>query len=93
MPFPLKVFMILFYLKKLDTLRERRPPWPRQIIHSHIVHCKVLSLGGERLPPKKNKTQKKQKQKTKKQQIWIITCTTIWACYDYYGVFSIIYSS
>ena len=48
-------------LIKLEALRECRPPWPRQIIHSHTAYRKMLSLGGERLspphppPPKKNK--------------------------------------
>ena len=27
------------------------------------------------------------------QRFWIITCTTIWICYHYYGVFLLIYSS
>ena len=25
---------------KLEALRERRPPWPRQIITDYIAHCK-----------------------------------------------------
>ena len=49
--------------------------------YSHIVHCKMLSLGCERLPtPLKKK-------KKKKKRFWIITFTTIWVCYHYYGVF------
>ena len=43
---------------QLEALRESRPPWPRQIIHSHIAHCKMLSLGGERLPPPPSKKKK-----------------------------------
>ena len=54
----------------------------------------MLSLGGERLPPPpppptphtKKKTKKKKKKK-KREKFWIITCTTIWECHHYYGVF------
>ena len=51
--------------------------------YSHMPTVKMLSLGGERLtapppPPKKKK-------KTRKG-VWIITCTTIWFSYRYYGV-------
>ena len=35
---------------KLEARRERRPPW-RQIIISILPTVKMLSLGGERLPP------------------------------------------
>ena len=35
----------------LEALRERRPPWPRQIITPILPTIKMLSLGGERLPP------------------------------------------
>ena len=42
----------------------------------------MLSLGAERLPTP-----------TTTKKFWIITCTTIWICYDYYGVFLLIYSS
>ena len=38
----------------------------------------MLSLGCERLPTPLKK---------KKKRFWIITCTTIWVCYHYYGVF------
>ena len=65
----------------LEALRERRPPWPRQIITLILPTVKMLSLGCERLPtPLKKK-------KKKKKRFWIITCTTIWVCYHYYGVF------
>ena len=62
---------------KLEALRERRPPWPRQIITPILSTVKMLSLGCERLPthPKK------------KKRFWIITFTAIWVCYHYYGVF------
>ena len=65
---------------KLESLRERRPPWPRQIITLMLPTVKMLSLGCERLltPLKKKK---------KKKRFWIITFTTIWVCYHYYGVF------
>ena len=33
---------------KLEVLRERRPPWPRQIITPILCNVKMLSLGGER---------------------------------------------
>ena len=36
--------------KKLEALRERRPPWPRQIITLILPTVKMLSLGCERLP-------------------------------------------
>ena len=39
---------ILHY--KLEALRERRPPWPRQIITLILPTVKMLSLGCERLP-------------------------------------------
>ena len=64
---------------KLEALRERRPPSPRQIITLILPTVKMLSLGCERLPtPLKKK---------KKKKFWIITCTTIWVCYHYYGGF------
>ena len=57
--------------------------------YSHILPTvKMLSLGCERLPPLPLKKKKK-----KKKKIWIITCTTIWVCYHYYGVVLLIYSS
>ena len=74
-------------LCKLEALRERRPPWPRQIITPILSTAKMLSLGCERLPtPLKKK-------KKKKKRFWIITFTTIWVCYHYCGVFLLIYSS
>ena len=36
-------------IKQLEALRERRPPWPRQIITPIFPTVKMLSLGGERL--------------------------------------------
>ena len=41
---------------QLEALRERRPPWPRHIITPILPTVKMLSLGGERLPPTKKKT-------------------------------------
>ena len=35
---------------KLEALRERRPPWQRQIITLVLATVKMLSLGCERLP-------------------------------------------
>ena len=47
---------------KLEALRERRPPWPRQIISLILPTVKMLSLGCERLPtPLKKKKKKKKK--------------------------------
>ena len=66
--------------EKLEALRERRPPWPRQIITLIFNTVKMLSLGCERLPTPLKK-------KKKKKRFWIITFTTIWVCYHYYGVF------
>ena len=74
--------------KKLEALREHRPPWPRQIITPILPTVKMLSLGCERLP-----THLRKKKKKKKKKFWIITFTTIWVCYHYYGVFLLIYSS
>ena len=42
-------------LRKLEALRECKPPWPRQIITPILPTVKMLSLGGERLPPFKKK--------------------------------------
>ena len=39
----------------LEALRERRPPWPRQIITLILPIVKMLSLGCERLPPPPSK--------------------------------------
>ena len=36
----------------LGALRERRPPWLRQIITPILDTVKMLSLGGQRLTPK-----------------------------------------
>ena len=66
---------------KLEALRDRRPPWPRQIITLILPTVKMLSLGCERLPTPLTKKKKK------KKRFWIITCTMIWICYHYYGVF------
>ena len=88
------IYRLCHYVYKLEALRERRPPWPRQIITPILPTVKMLTLGGERLlplplpPPKK----KKKKKKKKKEKFWIITCTTIWVCHHYYGVFLLIYS-
>ena len=51
--------------KNLEALRERRPPWPRQIITLILPTVKMLSLGCERLPPPPLKKKKK------KKKIWI----------------------
>ena len=37
---------------ELEALRERRPPWRRQIITPILLTVKILSLGVERLTPK-----------------------------------------
>ena len=50
---------------------------------SLLPYCPLLT-GGERLPPHPPPPTKKKKKKKKKKRI--ITCTTIWVCYDY-GVF------
>ena len=47
-------------MQQLEALRERRPPWPRQIITPILSTVKMLSLGCERLPtPLKKKKKKK----------------------------------
>ena len=53
--------------------------------YSHIAHCKNVE-------PWLWKTTHHPKKKRKKR-FWIITSTTIWVCYHYYGVFLLIYSS
>ena len=47
--------------EKLEPLRERRPPWPRQIITLIFNTVKMLSLGCERLPTPLKKKKKKKK--------------------------------
>ena len=76
-----KAEMQSYIICKLEALRERRPPWLRQIITLILPTVKMLSLGCERLPT------------PLKKKFWIITCTTILVCYCYYGVFLLIYSS
>ena len=48
---------------KLEALRERRPPWPRQVITPILPTVKMLSLGCERLPTPLKKKKKKKKKK------------------------------
>ena len=43
---------------QLEALRERRPPWPRQIITPILSTVKMLSLGCERLPDPLKKKKK-----------------------------------
>ena len=45
-----KMNMDIGYYIQLEALRERRPPWPRQIITLILPTVKMLSLGCERLP-------------------------------------------
>ena len=68
------------YIDKLEALRERRPPWSRQIIALILPTGKMLSLGCERLPPHSPPPPTKKKKKEKKKGFSIITCTTIWVC-------------
>ena len=57
-------FYMRYIRNKLEALRERRPPWPRQIITLILSTVKMLSLGCERLPtPLKKKKKKKKKRK------------------------------
>ena len=78
-----KTFIKEYMREELEALRERRPPWPRQIITLILPTVKMLSPGCERLYP----PLKKKKKKKKKKRFWNITCMTIWVCYHYYGVF------
>ena len=48
-------------ISQLEALRERRPPWPRQIITPILSTVKMLSLGCERLPTPPLKKKKKKK--------------------------------
>ena len=60
----MRVFQkILNKLCKLEALRERRPPWPRQIITPILPTVKMLSLGCKRLPTPLKKKKKKKKKK------------------------------
>ena len=76
---------------KLEAIRERRPPWPKQIITPILPTVKILSLGGERLtpppPPHTHTHTPHTLPPPKKKKFWIIPCTTIWVCHHYYGVF------
>ena len=53
--------IIQLYILKLEALRERRPPWPRQMITPILPTVKMLRLGGERLPPTPPQKKKKKK--------------------------------
>ena len=58
----IKTFTALLELHgQLEALRERRPPWPRQIITLILPTVKMLSLGCERLPTTLKKKKKKKK--------------------------------
>ena len=47
----IRVVIGLYTIIKLEALRQRRPPWPKQIITPILPTVKMLSLSGERLPP------------------------------------------
>ena len=64
-------------LKKLEALRERRPPWPRQIITLILSTVKMLSLGCERLPTILKKKKKKKKVSGSLPAPWSGCATTI----------------
>ena len=49
----LSVCLFVDNITQLEALRERRPPWPRQIITFILPTVKLLSLGGERLSTQK----------------------------------------
>ena len=49
----------MYFRTQLEALRERRPPWPRQIITLILPTVKMLSLGCERLPTPLKKKKKK----------------------------------
>ena len=65
--------------KELEALRERRPPWPRQIITLILPTAKMLSLGCERLPTPLKKKKKKKKGSG--------SLPSPRVCYHYYGGF------
>ena len=54
-------------LKNLEALRQCRSPWPRQIITPILPTVKMLSLGGEKLPPPPPPPPHPRKQKKKKK--------------------------
>ena len=61
---------------ELEALRERRPPWTRQIIALILPTVKMLNLGCERLPTPLNL----------KGSGSLPSPIYIWVCYHYYGV-------
>ena len=76
------------------STQRAQTSWAEADHYSHILPTvKMLSLGCERLSSPPLKKKKKKKKKKKIYRFWIITCTTIWVCYHYYGVFLLIYSS
>ena len=79
----------LFFIIYLIIIIITRSTQRAHIITPILSTVKMLSLGCEILPT----PLKKKKKKKKKKRFWIITFTTIWVCYHYYGVFVLIYSS
>ena len=77
--------LLIELYNKLEALRERRPPWPRQIITLILPTVKMLSLGCERLPTPWKK--KKKKSSGSLPAPWSGYATTITV------LFSLIYSS
>ena len=81
----LKIMLLIgFAVAKLNKTRstQRAQTSLAEADHySHIAHCKNVEpwLWKTTQPPKKKKK--------KKKRFWIITFTTIWVCYHYYGVF------
>ena len=79
----------VFLLKRpnhtqLEAHRERRPPWPNQIITPVMptVSCVWRDV---KLPSDNDVTMQciALVVKGQPQRLWVITCTTIWSCYSY----------
>ena len=78
-------------ITQLEALRERRPPWPRQIITLILPTVKLLSLGCERLPTLLKK--KKKRKKTPRLNIFTVGHMRVMICLSQGGLRSLSASS
>ena len=82
---PLLLLLLLIIIRRRRRTQRAQTSLAEADHYSHIAHCKNVE-------PWLWKTTHPSKKKYKKRY-WIITFTTIWVCYHYYGVFLLIYSS
>ena len=70
---------------KLEALRERRPPWPRQLITPILPTVKMLSLGEERLPrhPPRPPPLKKKKKKVLDHYLYATTIMVVFCSFTH----------